>query len=72
MHVLDWINDEQPPDTWTPDRVRKVALLEHCGGDLDAARDAWKTRSRLAFAAFLVDHGRLGQGDTSADEREVR
>lgn len=60
--MFDWLKDD-PPDSWTPDRQAKVHILDAVEGDVEAAREAWGLRQRLEFVAFLVDHGRIGDGD---------
>lgn len=65
--MFGWLKDE-PPDAWTPERRTKVRILDQVAGDLDAARNAWALRSRLQFTAYLVDNGRIGQGDDRSDD----
>ena len=48
---------------WTGDERARFALWQITGADLVAARAAWRFETRLRFAGFLVETGRIGRGD---------
>jgi hypothetical protein len=66
--IWQWISDDEPPDTWTPDRSRKATILGFMDGDLDAARAEWQQFTRRGFVEYLVQSGRLGRGDMGVDD----